>query len=95
MLREMKPLSELKQIMKKYPQKLVNVEVKERKPIEDFPEIRVKEKQLAEKLGDSGRILIRPSGTEPVIRIMIEGQDENLIDELCSEMAETVKKCYQ
>lgn len=95
MLREMKPLSELKQIMKKYPQKLVNVEVKERKPIEEFPEISVKEKQLAEKLGESGRILIRPSGTEPVIRIMIEGQDEKLINELCSEMAETVKKCYE
>jgi len=95
MLREMKPLSELKQIMKKYPQKLVNVEVKERKPIEEFPEISVKEKQLAEKLGESGRILIRPSGTEPVIRIMIEGEDEKLINELCSEMTEIVKKCYE
>ncbi len=94
MLREMKPLSELREVMKKYPQKLVNVRVKEKRPLDEFPEIARKEKQIIERLGDSGRILIRPSGTEPVIRVMIEAQDDALIDELCQDMAETIEQCY-
>ena len=46
---------------------------------------------IAEELGDDGRILVRPSGPEPLIRIMIEGKDEKIINDLVYECAETLK----
>jgi phosphoglucosamine mutase len=92
MLTEEKPLSELTSIMERYPQHLVNVRVKERKPLEDFPEITRTIEQVKEKLGDEGRLLIRPSGTEPVIRVMIEGKDQHRVVELAEETAATIKR---
>jgi phosphoglucosamine mutase len=92
MLTEEKPLSELTSIMERYPQHLVNVWVKERKPLEDFPEITRTVEQVKEKLGDEGRLLIRPSGTEPVIRVMIEGKDQHRVVELAEETAATIKR---
>ena len=48
--------------------------------------------QVEEKLGDDGRLLIRPSGTEPVIRVMIEGKDQDLVVELAEETAATIER---
>jgi phosphoglucosamine mutase len=90
MLTEDKPLSELTSIMERYPQHLVNVRVKERKPLEDFPEIIRTVEQVKEKLGDEGRLLIRPSGTEPVIRVMIEGKDQHKVVEMAEETAAVI-----
>jgi phosphoglucosamine mutase len=92
MLTENKPLSELAAIMDRYPQHLVNVRVKERKPLNEFPEITRAMEQVEEELGDDGRLLIRPSGTEPVIRVMIEGKDKDLVVELAEETAATIEK---
>jgi phosphoglucosamine mutase len=92
MLTENKPLSELAAIMDRYPQHLVNVRVKERKPLNEFPEITRAVEQVEEKLGDDGRLLIRPSGTEPVIRVMIEGKDQDLVVELAEETAATIER---
>jgi phosphoglucosamine mutase len=92
MLTENKPLSELAAIMDRYPQHLVNVHIKERKPLNEFPEITRAVEQVEEKLGDDGRLLIRPSGTEPVIRVMIEGKDQDLVVELAEETAATIKR---
>ena len=92
MLIEDKPLSELSSIMTRFPQHLVNVKVKERKPLDDYPEIVRTVKEVEEKLGDEGRLLIRPSGTEPVIRVMVEGRDEDLVVELTEETAATIER---
>jgi phosphoglucosamine mutase len=76
--------------MERYPQHLVNVRVKERKPLEDFPEISRTVEQVKEKLGEEGRLLIRPSGTEPVIRVMIEGKDQDRVVQLTEETAAVI-----
>lgn len=92
MLGEDRPLSELKRIMERYPQKLVNVPVTERKSMEDIPELARLQAALAQRLGSDGRLVIRPSGTEPVIRVMVEGADQRLIDETAEEMASSIQK---
>jgi len=66
------------------------VRVKERKPLEDFPEIIQTVEQVKEKLGNEGRLLIRPSGTEPVIRVMIEGKDQDRVVQLTEETAAVI-----
>jgi len=92
MLLQGKPLSELAAIMERYPQHLINVRVKERKPIEANPEIARAVRLVEEKLGGHGRVLIRPSGTEPVIRVMVEGRDRDLVVELAQETAAVIER---
>jgi phosphoglucosamine mutase len=92
MLREDRPLSELKKIMEHYPQKLVNVSVGARKPMDQFPEIARLQRTMEERLGTQGRIVIRPSGTEPVIRVMVEGANGQIIEEVASSMVECIRR---
>ncbi|UCE83527.1 MAG: phosphoglucosamine mutase [Deltaproteobacteria bacterium] len=92
MLAEGKTLSELAALMDRYPQHLVNVRIKERKSLDAFPEIAHTAKQVEAKLGNRGRLLIRPSGTEPLIRVMVEGKDEKLVVELAEETAATIER---
>lgn len=61
--------------MKRYPQVLVNVPVKERIPIDDLPEVGKAIAAAEKKLGESGRVLVRYSGTEPKVRVMVEGRN--------------------
>ena len=91
MKRQDKKLSELTKIMEAYPQVLLNVEVKQRREINDIPEIASKIQNIEQKLGDKGRIIIRFSGTEPVLRIMLEGEDEAEI----ITMAQELKHCVE
>jgi len=90
MRREEKPLSELACIMSPLPQILINVRVKERKNIMDFHEIASLVKNVERNLGDRGRVLIRYSGTEPLLRIMIEGEDAGEIGKCGGEIADIV-----
>ena len=92
MLRENKPLSELKKVMEHYPQKLVNVRIEQRKPIEEIPGLIQLKERLEQRLGNEGRLLIRPSGTEPVIRVMVEGMNLALIEDAAAEMAFHIQK---
>jgi phosphoglucosamine mutase len=92
MLREQRCLSELKQVMEHYPQKLVNVPIGIRKRIEEIPEIVKLQEQLEKKLGSEGRMVIRPSGTEPVIRVMVEGASRDMIESVADEMASCIQK---
>jgi phosphoglucosamine mutase len=92
MLTENRPLSELKTIMEQYPQKLVNVPVAQGKSMDGIPELAALQQSLCERLGGDGRMVIRPSGTEPVIRVMVEGADASLIDETVQEMAAGIRK---
>ena len=92
MRREHKPLSELAEVMIALPQVLVNARVRERKDILTIPEIAAKIRQVEDKLGNEGRVLIRYSGTEPLLRVMIEGQDKYEITTWANEICDLVKK---
>lgn len=76
-----KPLSELAAVVQKVPQRLVNVPADNAKTVLERPEVRDGIADLQRRLGDQGRILVRPSGTEPVIRVMVECVDEDLLNE--------------
>jgi phosphoglucosamine mutase len=83
-------LAELAAPMPKYPQVMENVRVA--KKIDPFssPQITDAVARAEAKLAGTGRIVLRPSGTEPVIRVMVEGRDEKLVREICRELASTV-----
>ncbi len=74
-----KPLSELASCMKTYPQTLVNVKVKTRRDLAEIPEVAKRIKDIETTLNGRGRLLVRYSGTEPKVRVMIEGEDEAAI----------------
>jgi phosphoglucosamine mutase len=87
-----KKASELKKVMRVYPQVMVNIEATaEMKAKLDDPEVKSYLDIETRRLEGDGRILVRPSGTEPLIRIMIEGSDEKFINDLVNECAETLK----
>jgi phosphoglucosamine mutase len=92
MRRHDKSLSELARVMTPLPQVLVNVRVKEKKDIKSIPEVARLTKNIEEKMMGEGRILVRYSGTEPLLRIMLEGRDKEQIDGWAGEIAEMVKK---
>jgi phosphoglucosamine mutase len=92
MQRTGKPLSELAQSMTALPQVLVNVRVASRQDINIVPEIARTVKAAEEALADAGRVLIRYSGTEPLLRIMLEGQDEKQITELAQGIADVIDR---
>ena len=71
---------------------LLNVEVREKRPFGEIPAIRDRLKAIQDKLKGRGRAFMRYSGTEPLARITIEGQDEQEIRTLAEELAEIVRK---
>ena len=87
-----KPLSELRKGMKKYPQLLVNVKVRERVPLEKVPEVSDVVKAVEKELGAKGRVLLRYSGTEPKIRLLVETQDEALLQPTADRILAPIKK---
>jgi phosphoglucosamine mutase len=87
-----RPLDELAKVMDPLPQVLYNVEVREKRDLSEFPEIKKRTKEIEKALDNSGRILIRYSGTEPLLRIMIEGEDEKKIHRYAQDLVELVKK---
>jgi phosphoglucosamine mutase len=87
-----KTLSELAEVMIPLPQVLVNVRVSEKKDVMQLPSVASLITGIEEKLGQDGRILIRYSGTEPLLRIMLEGQDKYQITGWAKEIADAVEK---
>ncbi len=85
-----KPLSELASVMTALPQVLVNVRVRERRNIQELPEVAGLIADVEARLGDTGRVLIRYSGTEPLLRIMLEGRDQGEIAGMANEIAQLV-----
>ena len=83
-------LSSLRSGMKLYPQVLVNVPIKEKVNIDDHAEIQAAVQHAEQQLGDSGRVLLRPSGTEPLVRVMVEGQVANDVEAICNNVARAV-----
>jgi phosphoglucosamine mutase len=92
MQKEEKSLSDLSDIMDHYPQKLVNVRIKERRRLEEFPLVTQQIRKVERKLGEKGRLLVRFSGTEPLVRIMVEGEDEKEIQALAEETARVIER---
>lgn len=86
-----KALHELKTEMIKYPQVLINVSCKNPKSFDGNPKIKRAITKMSKILGKGGRILLRPSGTEPVIRVMVEGKDHGFITKIAEELADVVK----
>jgi phosphoglucosamine mutase len=92
MRRSNKALSELAEVMIPLPQVLVNVKVAEKKDVMTIPEVASLIRNIEQELKDAGRILIRYSGTEPLLRIMLEGQDKYQITGWAKEIADLVEK---
>ena len=84
-------LADLAGEMTAYPQVLVNVKVKERKAVESVPSVARAIDQVTRAMEGNGRLLIRYSGTEPLLRIMIEGKDDATIKRWAEEIAAAVR----
>ncbi len=86
-----KPLSELKQCLKKYPQAQRNLRVKQKPPIEQLPEVMKLVGEAEQELSGKGRVLLRYSGTEPKIRLLIEGREFAQIDRQANRIADAIQ----
>ena len=84
-------LSALKQGFQKYPQHMVNVRCDDKTHIE-HPSVKQAVAAVQSELGDKGRVLLRPSGTEPVIRVMVEGVHKDLVEKSAQAIAESVSR---
>ena len=85
-----KKLSELSTIMQRFPQVIENVEVKDKKNLDSVPEIKKAIDDAEKILADKGRILVRYSGTQPLCRVMVEGQDEKEIKGIAQNLAQLI-----
>ena len=92
MIKQRKPLSELASIMEPFPQVLKNVRTSKRLDIDLIPGFRDRIENLEQEIGTDGRILVRASGTEPVIRVMVEGKEYDTINTMADELCEIVRK---
>jgi phosphoglucosamine mutase len=92
MKREEKKLSEMATLMKTFPQVLLNVPVPKKRDPQQIPEVASLIKKIQKKLSDRGRILVRPSGTENLIRVMAEGENARDISAYAEEIAECIRK---
>jgi phosphoglucosamine mutase len=86
------PLSRLRQGLQKYPQLLVNLKVRERIPLEQLPEVMETVRAVETELGTSGRILLRYSGTEPKIRLLVETRDPAMLQPVADRILAPIKK---
>jgi phosphoglucosamine mutase len=92
MKRTGRPLAELAAGMPRFPQVMVNVRIKERIDPRKSPAIQEAVKRVEAALGGAGRVVLRASGTEPLIRVMVEGRDEPVVKRHANELAEVVRQ---
>ena len=92
MIGRKKKMSELSDGFTMYPQVLENVRVFDKKAAQDDVEVRVAIKEVEETLGDSGRILVRESGTEPIVRVMVEAETTEICQEMVNKVVEVMKR---
>ena len=95
MIKRKKPISELAKIIETFPQVLKNARTGKRLEIDSIPNFKETVSRMEAKLGSEGRILVRPSGTEPVIRVMLEGKDFAEIDRMADELCDLIRKADQ
>jgi phosphoglucosamine mutase len=87
-----KPLSWIRTLMTKYPQVLENVRVKHKRPLEECPEVQSEISHAVSELGDDGRVLVRYSGTEPLLRVMMEGPSALKLRELTGRIVAQARR---
>ncbi len=88
-------LSQAKSGMRKYPQVMINVQMPNKMDVQALPEVQAELDVQAGVLGDAGRILLRPSGTEPLVRVMVEGEDIGQVKRSCERLAGVVKAAVE
>lgn len=91
MIKSAKPLSHWREDVEMFPQVLHNIDVESKPPLEELSETLEEIEQTEEELGRKGRVLVRYSGTEPVARIMLEGEEEEKLNRLAAQIGETMK----
>ena len=91
MARSKKPLAELAKVMDRFPQVLINVEDVKKEKLESSKAIAVAIGEYEAKLGTSGRILLRASGTEPLVRVMVEAESQSVAEEIAQKLASLVR----
>ncbi len=85
--------SELNALMTTYPQVLINVRVQDKEICQNSAAVKLAIAEGEAELGTNGRILVRASGTEPLIRVMAEGSDKNQLNRICNKIAAEIEKC--
>ncbi len=85
------PLHELKSGMRKYPQILINVPAAQQLDLDGHADIQAVVSEAEQQLDGQGRVLLRPSGTEPLVRVMVEGRDSRLVESLARRIADAVQ----
>ena len=91
MKNENKSLKELSAEIPLYPQTLINITIDNAKSLAQHIDVTTQAKEIDEKLGDKGRTLIRASGTQPMLRVMVEAQDQGLAEKYAKQLVDTVK----
>jgi len=91
MIKEGKPLSELARLMDVFPQKLINIDVKNKPEISSLPKLMEAIGRAERELGEAGRVLVRYSGTQNMCRVMVEGPSRDVTERYCREIAAVVK----
>lgn len=91
MIEEKTDIASLRRDLKIYPQKLVNVKVKDKEETLGNKEVQAKIEEVEDKLQDSGRVLVRKSGTEPLIRVMVEAETDEIAESSVNEIVERIK----
>jgi phosphoglucosamine mutase len=84
-------LSELAAVFEPYPQVLVNVRIADRGALEGAEQVWARVRAAEESLGESGRVLLRASGTEPLVRVMVEAEDPAVADRVACDLAALVE----
>ena len=84
-------LDELTKEIQVYPQRLINVRIKQRKRLEDLPAVVAEIRAAEASFGDSGRVLVRFSGTEPLARVMVEGPELDRVDAFANRIASSIR----
>jgi phosphoglucosamine mutase len=92
MARSGEKLSELNCGFERLPQVMVNIDVAEKRPLEDLPQVQKEIADVEAELGDAGRVLIRYSGTELKARVMVEGRDEVRVQEIANHLASILRQ---
>ena len=92
MAESQKPLSALRRVMQRLPQRLVNVRVRERRALAQLPDVQQVVDRITAELGQRGRVLVRYSGTEPLVRVMVEGEQPGEVERYCEEIAAALRE---
>ncbi len=95
MVADQRALHDLKAGMQKFPQQLINIQMQERLDVMQLASVQQAVHDVEGELASRGRVLLRPSGTEPLIRVMVEGQDPGQVDKLANYLAGAVREALQ